>query len=134
MIVPPLMDKPLYYRTRVVDLDAPEIVAVCDDLLSAAGYAPQESYDYQLWRWLSWFFQEQPPAKITAKLFLPGSPLITRISKFADTPLHTFCVELTRERHLGLEPFADGTLLTLLKTIFRKEQLSFPKSRRQPIT
>jgi hypothetical protein len=115
------MDKPLYYRTRVMDLDAPEIVAMCDDLLSAAGYAPQVSYDYPLWRWLGWFFQEQPPSKVSAKLFLPGSPLITRISKFAGTPLHAFCMELARERHLGFELFTDSNLLTLLKTVYRKD-------------
>jgi hypothetical protein len=133
MLVPPLMDKPLYYRTRVMDLDAPEIAGMCADLLAAVNYVPGEGYDLQLWKWLSWFFQENPPATLTARHFLPGSALVTRISKMTGTPLYGFCAELARERHLGLEAYENGTLLSLLKAVFRKEQqLSSPNSRRQP--
>lgn len=123
---PPL----LYYRTRVMDLDAPDIAAMCADLLSAVNYVPGEGYDLQLWRWLSWFFQENPPASLTARHFLPLSPLVTRISKLAGQPLHTFCTELSRERHVGLEAYENGNLLTLLKAVYRKDRLTPQHQRR----
>jgi hypothetical protein len=123
------MEKPLYYRTRVMDLDAPDIAGMCADLLAAANYVPGEGYDLQLWKWLGWFFQENPPATLTSRHFLPHSPLVARISKLAGTPLHTFCTELARERHLGLEAHENMNLLTLLKTVYRKDRLTLSSRR-----
>ncbi len=113
---------PLYYRTRVMDLDAADIIGMCDDLLQAKSYRAQDGYDLQLWKWLQWFFQENPPSTLTAGLFLPHSALVTRISKLAGTPLYTFCAELARERHTHLEGHENATLLTFLKGIHRGDQ------------
>jgi hypothetical protein len=133
MIRPCQMETPHYYRTPVQDLDALEIVAMCDDLLASAGYRPRESYEYPLWRWLGWFFQEQPPKKHTNKNFLPGSPLITRISKLPPALLE-FCKELARERHLGLELYADGNLLTFLKAVYRGDKIPVRRQRQHTPT
>jgi hypothetical protein len=115
---------PLYYRTRVMDLDAPDIVGMCDDLVSVAGYRAKEGYDLQLWKWLQWFFQENRPVTLKASLFPPHSALVVRISKLSGTPLHTFCAELARERHTHLEGHENATLLTFLKGIYRGDQIN----------
>ena len=109
-------------RTPVQDLEvsAPEVVALCGDLLFATRYEERTNYDLQLYRWFMWFFHEQPAKTLTASLFPPHSALVMKVGKLGSTPLFTLCQELARQHRLVLEAQEGGNVLTFLKRIHRK--------------
>ncbi len=116
---------PTFYRARVsaLQVSAPDIVGMCDDLLCAARYAPGTNYELQLFRWLMWFFQEQPPKGLTGQHFLPQSVLTQRLSKLPGTGVFRLCQEISQQQGGSLKAHENVNVLTFLKRSYRPQKV-----------
>jgi hypothetical protein len=106
-----------YFRTMINDITAPEIIAMCDDLLASKPYPPNEQYDLQLWKWFGWFFHENKASKLTISHFPPHSALVTKLEKLSQTAIFELCQEIAAERNVVFEGYLKMNLLTFLKKV-----------------
>ncbi len=111
-----------YYHARLRDISDPEIPAICNELLAASGYAPDENFGLTFFMWFRWYFHEVRPKDLHSNHFLPGSLLTTKIEKLTGRPLYALIQEVALHNHEFFEAHANITVLSFFKKIARKLQ------------
>ena len=95
---------------------------MCNDLLSAARYSPATNFELQVYRWLMWFFYEQPAKTLNGQLFLPQSVLTQRLSKLSGSAVFRLCQEIAQHHAQSFEAQENVNVLTFLKRAYRPQK------------
>lgn len=114
------MKKPIYYLTKISDLDDPIIYELFKELCSIPGWDFEQHQKLRCFDFLSLYFRQTLAGKITLKNVLKEQILHKRVDSLATTAVYTFCREIAAEHKIVFEGEESKTVLSFLQKIFGK--------------